>query len=422
MFRRDRAEISYDNLQPSEIRLIKFKPIDTSSFTIELLKFGIQDLPQYNALSYTWGGRQDDVAGSDKVSIHPNLESALMRHYEHFPSQPLWADALCINQSDITERTSQVARMTEIYRQAKLVFVWLGDEDETSGLAFDFMRECARIAFFAHYRSIQDEIDLYRQDRAELQAAIDAVKGLLDRPYWSRLWIVQEVVLAREASIACGDEIIAWNDFQNSFYFLEKCGFSTLLGPGHRVWSNLNHTRAKYGKLAERTYFDLTRMLHRTREAKCTDARDKLFGLLGIANEGSDAVFQADYSKTTDEVYTHLTRQLILRDQHLDILGAVGPEQLDTGFPSWVPAWSQSLGCMSLSPRNFDGSVSYAASGVHKLDLEEVSDTRHLSVKGVFVDTIKQAIPTGVDATIAEWDEDWRNVSLLKMISCWVMD
>jgi hypothetical protein len=70
----------------------------------------------------------------------------------------IWIDALRINQQNLTERTQQVSLMTRIYRQAKQVLVWLGREDDTPSLAFEFLAASARIAQKAYTSSIEADI------------------------------------------------------------------------------------------------------------------------------------------------------------------------------------------------------------------------------------------------------------------------
>ena len=102
--------------------------------------------------------------------------------------------------------------------------------------------------------------------------------------------------------------------------FLERCGLCTELKTA--LTNNLTTWKSEYGRDRKR-HFDLTRMLYRTRAHKATDPRDKIFGLLGIANEGSSRYIGADYSKSMGEMYTSATRRLLIGDQHLELLGAV---------------------------------------------------------------------------------------------------
>src|SRR2546421_941858 len=103
--------------------------------------------------------------------------------------------------------------------------------------------------------------------------------------------------------------------------FLERRGLGTELKTA--LTNNLTSWKSEYGREDRKRHFDLTRMLYGMRAHKATDPRDKIFRLLRIANEGSTGYVRADYSKHTRKIYTSVTHQLLIRDQHLKLLGAV---------------------------------------------------------------------------------------------------
>ncbi|KAF1954235.1 hypothetical protein CC80DRAFT_390480, partial [Byssothecium circinans] len=93
-------------------------------------------VPQYVALSYTWGCPIEDpyfrVSSNEVDGIGRNLYEALKRLTEnnHEPVRLIWIDQLCINQDDLEERASQVSLMDVIYNCCQKVIVWLGEELE----------------------------------------------------------------------------------------------------------------------------------------------------------------------------------------------------------------------------------------------------------------------------------------------------
>ncbi|KAH8901247.1 HET-domain-containing protein, partial [Thozetella sp. PMI_491] len=133
---------------------------------------------EYEALSYVWGNVED--SGSIIVDIESRLTVArnllIALQYLRRPDQPriLWIDAICINQQDMDERSRQVTYMYEVYRHAKSVYVWLGLENENSDLGI------------SHLDAIGSPLDLSED-------AWRAIFALLNRPYFERLWIRQEV-------------------------------------------------------------------------------------------------------------------------------------------------------------------------------------------------------------------------------------
>ncbi|KAH7069942.1 heterokaryon incompatibility protein-domain-containing protein [Paraphoma chrysanthemicola] len=140
--------------------------------------------PIYNALSYVWGEETADdptirIDGVD-VAITRNCFDALLQIRKRFGATGIWVDAICINQGDDRERSSQVALMGSIYRKARAVFVWLG-ADERIDRAFRFLRASSQSS---HRRS---ELGNW-----------DTLLGLLCHDWWRRAWTFQELVLARD--------------------------------------------------------------------------------------------------------------------------------------------------------------------------------------------------------------------------------
>ncbi|KAH8655062.1 heterokaryon incompatibility protein-domain-containing protein, partial [Tricladium varicosporioides] len=168
-----------------QIRLIGLKD---SSSSLQVLEFdlGIFDLesaPPFMALSYVWGnptapknislGGQLTGRNRQKSSNeHPSHRLPLIPHY-------LWVDALCINQADLDEKSSQIPMMYDIYERAQHVIMWLGEETASSQEAMSLVLQC----------------DPFNPTRW------NALSSLIERPYWGRVWIVQEIVSASSALV-----------------------------------------------------------------------------------------------------------------------------------------------------------------------------------------------------------------------------
>jgi hypothetical protein len=114
------------------IRLLELLPGPRGSpLACNIFEARKHDNPEYEALSYAWGEPVfshvvQEVSSGREIRVTINLEQALQAiRYEH-AARILWADAICINQSDLKEKGHQVALMGEIYRDANRVVVWLG--------------------------------------------------------------------------------------------------------------------------------------------------------------------------------------------------------------------------------------------------------------------------------------------------------
>lgn len=110
----------------------------------------------------------------------------------------LVVDAVCINQNDIVERSHQVGIMSQIYSKAEEVAMWLGRGTERTELAMETLQ---RLAYPNEWESLQWDTD----------GRWRALKDLFDLEYFSRMWIVQEVVLARRLTIYCGSKSVDWS-------------------------------------------------------------------------------------------------------------------------------------------------------------------------------------------------------------------
>ncbi|RMZ84665.1 hypothetical protein DV736_g6593, partial [Chaetothyriales sp. CBS 134916] len=184
------------------------------------------DLPYYDALSYVWGGDNPQASEGREnrllyimyppdqhehfgpwsyLEISPNLDAALRSFRSEVDSDRslelyLWVDAVCINQNDFQERSTQIQRMADIYSCASLVRVWLGAEDEDSKVAFKVIDQILSMEDFEEV--ISDSLN------AEQWAAF---RNLIQKSWFKRRWIVQEVAFARDARVYCGQQTIAWN-------------------------------------------------------------------------------------------------------------------------------------------------------------------------------------------------------------------
>ena len=141
-----------------------------------------------------------------RKEVTPNLFAALRRLRDRCLPSLLWVDSLCIDQGNTEEKNHQIGLMSLIYARAGRVLMWLGEEANDSGLAM-------LLLFFLDFELSQHDYKLSPDYKhLFLKLLLDmfdtvnniALWHLLDRSYWSRVWIVQEVVLAKDATLCCG--------------------------------------------------------------------------------------------------------------------------------------------------------------------------------------------------------------------------
>ncbi|KIW99098.1 uncharacterized protein Z519_00761 [Cladophialophora bantiana CBS 173.52] len=162
----------------------------------------------YHALSYTWGDTQDSVEVTvmgQLMRIRKNLERALRRlRRSSSYACTVWADAICINQSDTSEKIHQIPRIATVYDQAACVVCDVGEEDRYSELALNFVEHLQEpvIRMDTDYEFIVGKPD--RIDPGDIPRFCAALYMFLMRPYFRRAWVIQEVALASNPVIVCG--------------------------------------------------------------------------------------------------------------------------------------------------------------------------------------------------------------------------
>ncbi|KAF0316000.1 heterokaryon incompatibility protein [Colletotrichum asianum] len=194
-------------LPPRSIRILDITPggpddLLHGNFRVVQLS---KDSPHYEALSYTWA----DAAGNsqrcramyigpfwDIVPITKNCDHALCSVWprnDRLMQRTLWIDSVCVSQGDVIERTSQVALMPEIYSSAAEVLVYLGLATDSSNLALE-----------AISRSLTTNDCSHSQEKSMCKICQSAIFELFERPYFRRLWVVQEIILSRSITMFCG--------------------------------------------------------------------------------------------------------------------------------------------------------------------------------------------------------------------------
>jgi hypothetical protein len=274
---------------------------------------------RYNCLSYMWGDQTDlrfiSVNGIETRvgrSLYDFLENASQRRYD----KNIWIDALCINQTDNLERSAQVQMMGHIYAVCSTVIVWLG-KDETLGPLCDWINA----------RHWQEPL------KPEVRSSL---AHFCSHAYWTRLWITQEVMLARKLQVWVGHRSFCWFDFTKALRTQKSLGnsrnqrFRRVVKLCHDIEPLLAKTMwireaglldYKRPKSKERpitkmtvggvtsvestTSCDFADLLDLRKEAGCEDPRDHVYGLLAIVAvpRGEDGKLRVDYDEPVADLF-----------------------------------------------------------------------------------------------------------------------
>ncbi|KAK0108235.1 hypothetical protein ONS95_003054 [Cadophora gregata] len=397
---------------PDTIRLINILPPrnkDTDqNLECTFSVVSLIDRPEFVALSYTWGENaftETLVCGEGNLKITKNLHAALIQFRR--PDRPLtiWADAVCINQADDAEKSLQIPLMADIYGQATEVLIWLGEETEGTR---DVMLYLKRIG-----QKFVDRGGDILEPREERSPENDALwKDLIEdpnlektnmiwtRPWFSRIWIIQELALAHRAIVHCGNASLDWD-----VLFAACKALGRAATDGSHFWNQTANqprrframTTLNVWKLADIrnsmrhqaivTSEQILECLDAARNFHCRDPKDKVFGLSSILNRGTEVAFGIEYGRSEAEIFIEFARWILRHSDIVDVLSFAGlanhsliPDSLD--LPSWVPDWR-------LPYRSPIDNLGGFTAG-HKLtSMSELDDSGdQILVKGMLVDKV----------------------------------
>jgi Heterokaryon incompatibility protein (HET) len=265
----------------------------------------LDDGIEYYALSYYWGApsvMETILVDGIEVQIRKTVFRFLQQLTYHFGSILVWLDALCINQKDVHERNWQVSTMGDLFKSAAGVYAWLGEGDGDCDYAISYAAQV-------------DEPSSITKDFDE-NAVHEYFGHLLQRPYWTRVWVIQEVVLARRLWLLYGEKTITWDSFAAALQRLLRSVPSEDSFIPNLDWERVSQlVEARNNRDKERP--DLLQYIQIFRDSRCTDARDKIYGLRGIAVDG-DAL-RIDYTQSVVGAFfdvLSLTRPLIEFSQY----------------------------------------------------------------------------------------------------------
>lgn len=437
-----------------EIRLLIIdpgQPLDP--ITCQLSHCSLSLNPQYSALSYTWGSVEDPMTISVEdcdFQVTQNLYKALQQLRSTTSRRTFWIDAVCINQSSISERNSQVPRMRDIYSRANQVVVWLGEASDDSDMAMDWLESV---------RTDKDEY-LIESDTVEFQYSKTFIDMIQDtkyeatwkalhrfscRGYWSRMWIIQEVAMAENLVVCCGSKSIPWPTIIQAMSMLKfvrerstsPAVYTDTLDSiiAYNTPSILNALRRTRDK--PKTASWMLTLLNEFRTSKSTDPRDKIFALLGLLVDPKisySKTIRIDYALPVIEVFTDVVQfciqgprnqtiphdetrpartstRMAPRHEENNTMGfaqlgfesnerpnrAHGPLNIlcsaqlsgvaaDDDFPTWLPDWTKYKGMHTIDTLSADR---FRASRDEFIKPAFSDDRRFLTVHGIQIDALQ---------------------------------
>lgn len=360
----------------------------------------IQNSADYEALSYTWGSHslsETLVVHSGLISsgnpqpsilrIRPNLSEALRYLRLRDETRVVWIDALCINQDDLEEREHQVARMANIYSRARKVIAWLGPDYNDAVKALQGLqyvgKQVETTNNFYMARS-PDASEPTWHDPKELLPLDDsfwaAVIDLVHRPWFSRVWVIQEIHMGNGNSfLKCGSTEIPWSLFQRS------CRCLRMKGADFIARSDIGRLATMYSLTPGKNFdFFLSVLSHHN---QCFDPRDFIYGILSLGPAELQQALRVDYGSDIQSVYKDFFLTYSSLQKRSDLLTLAGwpvaeTETISSPWPSWVPDWRSKI--PALQGLLFTAA---SASGQSCSEMVPGAEPRNsLRIKGVLLD------------------------------------
>lgn len=425
---------SYKPLEPRHIRLFRATQ-SGSDISCEMKHFSLEDCPQFNALSYAWGSG----SFSQRISFQDNKYHLITGHLHQglisvltLLSPPwLWVDQICIDQSDSEDKASQVALMGDIYASATRTIVWLGQNYQKSDLAMSHVEGIAELI-----RGYEFDANLVTQTPVELgfphedEQVWPAFQCLFSRPWWKRLWIIQEAIKAQDVVFVVGNQLASYDNFitlasaherlirlvvngthvlgiltglSKAFYCLRN---ETL---GHIDEFRTGKSAAVNGKpganSAAQFAANMFGVLEFSRNQLCGEPVDRVYAILGLVGDYMRENIKIDYSEENKEQYWRVYLQFhrLLISLFLDggyLFTTITSGSHTSTTPDPLPSWCPEL----VNPQHISrpylpqpGAGSIPSCAEWKPDYRMIepcnSNLSILHVTGVRVDLIKTIIP-----------------------------
>ncbi|KAJ4264475.1 hypothetical protein NW762_005675 [Fusarium torreyae] len=448
--------------EAKEFRLIRLCCAPKADgINLELRHASANDNIAYHAVSYVWGDPKDvarvNVDGQT-FFVSGNLVALLYQLLDKGVTDWLWTDSICINQADQQEKEWQVNAMDQIYGNAKLVYLWLGPGNPQTDMAMKLLHKYGRqiVVDFGGteqwnfekmnqqlfkalstgkkpkrgthqavhlFYDLYNERGLHRSDEdrpLEEYPLLNGLRDIMERPFWRRVWIVQEITLAQEALIMCGNASMPVEYISEAIDTLRQCtvifsefsDLSFLQGLGSSYFTTTTLNLREYRQRGEEvSLLHLLLSDHEGPRYLATEPRDLIFGLLSIVRERDAFGLRADYSEPVGRVFARATKAFVdwwppTKDDDWDItftMDSFRPSDVP-GLPSWTPDY-ESIGKNGFDVETIkDNCVAFATKGAPNSQLiaKPNDDPMVLSRRGCVVDTITDVMAPFPDVSWAE--------------------
>ena len=376
------TEYVYAPIRAGEIRIITLRPgAWNEPLHASLRDVRLDNEPTYEAISYAWSSPIFDhvlYINDTVIKITESLFTAFRRvRYTQATNGtiPLWADAISINQDDIGERNQQVATMDQIFSKASKVLVWLGEanlDDEIALWTFKCFHNVGWKLIFEE--NFEDSFEQSKRSCVESPSAglmvaptqlrylgvregVQRCSAFLEKPWFGRLWVRQEVVLAREAVFLCGPLAMPGQEFISAlddFYLLcehMQHEFLPKVREASEIAFALRYIFTMYTGNLNSPEQNILNILHKTRTLETSEPLDRVYAIRGLAGLQASDVLSPNYTIAPEALWCEVTKFLLTSSSgpearrakaQYSILAipALQSESSSNNDISWVPNFS----------------------------------------------------------------------------------
>ncbi|KAF6816139.1 heterokaryon incompatibility [Colletotrichum plurivorum] len=287
----------------------------------------LKDSPQFRALSYVWG----DCSGNEytlhcngcDIPITKNCRDAIASLRSQHADLTIWIDAVCINQGDEKEKTSQIQMMEEIYTWAQAAFVW-------SLASFGARRALSDLWTLTYRPNCWNDKEIRQLPRGLMSRQSSSVRDYQERISMPRAWHYTKIVMITITFVM----ILTFTAYLVAITVATRVLFGAL------AMLYATRTEPHFYSDEYASGMPLAGLVRALRERRATVAKDKAFALHGVLHGLNISHTKADYDMSLGEVYRRLFLDLLrFKPATINLLVDVGPASLP-GVPSWVPDWS----------------------------------------------------------------------------------
>ena len=423
----------YAQLETNQIRVLSVSVEPVTGFFV--CNFHVRDLAAsqgaYRAISYCWGDPKPThrVLCSDGKSLLVTESAAEILKFI-VPRNPMdffWIDQLCINQTDLVEKSAQVLVMGQIYSFTKQVIAWMGRGGRSCKRAITFVETLFSKMEEMERKGLQPTVvplmslaarvhNIPAWLKAERQWS--ALSHLLRNPWFERIWVMQEVIMActktSHSARMKSPVLLSFEKYSVDFDLLVKVlkviendhfdselaykpqdkncvGELDILPPGYnaiKTFSTFRESRSRG------TSIQFDSALSHSWHFKASNNRDKVYAVMAFADEALNANLRPNYEWTVENVYTAWATALLERNGHYPMLlhmAGIGHQRSLPALPSWVPDFSSGSfeGRLGSEMRKGVKEGHYLASGTNgrnEIGVDRSSLT--LRFRGIRIDTV----------------------------------